>query len=314
MTPADSGGVAPTLSAAALVEAVPGLQDVAMVDTTSFRQLPGAHLATDDILALAEELARQADSYAGFVVTQGTDTIEETSFILDVLWVHSAPLVVTGAMRHPTLAGADGPANVLAAVTVAASPEARGRGCVVVMNDEIHAARFVQKRHASSTAAFISPLAGPVGALGEGRPRFWTAVGQRPRLTASVAGSARIALVTIHLGDDGTLLRAAAQAGLDGLVVEALGGGHVPPVVADLLADLTARMPVVLASRTGVGQVLTNTYGFPGSERDLLDRQLVGAGILDGPKARVLLELLVRSGATRADIVAAFATQSWSAT
>ena len=311
MTPGSSGGVEPSLSAASLVAAVPALSEVASVTATTFRQVPGAHLTLDDVIALAGDLAAR-DGFDGHVVTQGTDTIEETAFGLDVLWRSSTPLVVTGAMRHPGLAGADGPANLLAAVTVAGSRSARDQGCLVVMNDEIHAARFVRKRHASSPAAFGSPLTGPVGSVTEGRCRLWTSPPPGPGLPSSPGPSrGGVALVTLALGDDGSLLREVDRLGYAGVVVEAFGGGHVTRAAAEVLVALAARIPVVLASRTDAGEVLTGTYAFPGSERDLLSGGLVPAGMLDGPKARLLLDLLLRAGASRHEIATALASDAW---
>jgi L-asparaginase len=123
----------------------------------------------------------------------------------------------------------------------------------------------------------------------------------------AAAREARVALLTVTLGDDGALADAACEAGYDGIVVEATGGGHVAPGVAQALARAALRMPVLLASRTGTGETLAHTYGFPGGEMDLQARGLLRAGWLDGPKARVLLTLLLRRGCTRAEIAGAFA-------
>ena len=148
----------------ALVEDVPEISEVAEVSAESFRQVPGSELTLEDLIELAAEIEGRIDAGAvGVVVTQGTDTIEETSFVLDLLVNRDAPVVVTGAMRNPTLPGAEGPANLLASVGVATAEAARGLGAVVVLNDEIHAARFVQKSHTSNLATFRSPLAGPIG-------------------------------------------------------------------------------------------------------------------------------------------------------
>lgn len=305
MSPSAEGGVVPTLTAEMLVAAVPQLVDVARVEARSFRQMPGAHLGFEDLEELAaaiRELAAQG--CRGVVVTQGTDTIEESAFALDLLLEPGMPVIVTGAMRNPSLAGADGPANLLAAVQVAVSDTARGHGCMVVMNDEVHAARFVRKLHTTSPDAFGSPLSGRIGWLSEGRVRFAALPARVPPLPAGTATPARAGLVTIALGDDGAHVRALVAQGIDGLVVEGTGGGHVQPDVADALGEAAGRIPVVLASRTGAGETLERTYGFPGSEIDLLRRGLVRAGWLDGLKAKVLLTLLLRRGISARDAVA----------
>lgn len=307
MTASGQAGVVPTLSGEALVASVPSLADVANVEACSFRQLPSAHLRFSDLEALAQRVRHlHAEGCDGFVVTQGTDTIEETAFALDRLLADiEAPLIVTGAMRNPSVPGADGPANLLAAVRTAASAGARGQGCLVVMNDEVHAARFVRKMHTSSPAAFMSPGVGPIGWVCEGRVRLLTMLPHVPPLGAQPVREVRTGLVTIGLGDDGSVLRAMLGAGLDGIVVEATGGGHVAPGAANTLEEAAQKVPVVLASRTGAGETLASTYGFTGSEIDLQRRGLIRSGWLDGLKARVLLELLLRRGDAGPDQVEA---------
>jgi len=288
--------VAPKLRAEDLIGAVPGLAEAASVRASTFRRLPGADLQLADVVALAREIeAVLHDDVDGVVVTQGTDTIEEVAFGLDVLLDVPQPVVVTGAMRNPQLAGADGPANVLAAVRAAAAQALRGLGCVVAMGDEIHAARLAVKSHTSRPDAITSPLAGPVGWIAENRVR----VALRPPRPAldlpHDLHPRRVALVTVGLGDDGALISAAAEAGFEGIVIEALGGGHVPAAMVDPIEEAAAEMPVLLASRTQAGETLRETYGFPGSERDLLARGVLSAGWLGGRKARVLLALLLDS-------------------
>lgn len=309
----DSGGkgVEPTLTGEALVSDVPEIAEVAEVSAVSFRQAASGELVVEDLVELAAEIAGRIDGgEAGAVVTQGTDTIEESSFVLDLLVDRDAPVVVTGAMRNPTLPGADGPANLLAAIQVAASNAARGLGAVVVLNDEIHAARFVRKTHTSNPATFRSDPVGPLGWISEGRARVvLRPVGKHKVAMSGEAQDRPVALHVVTLGDDGRLLSTIEEHGYAGLVVEALGGGHVPSVMVGALEGLAGKMPVVLASRTGGGEVLSLTYGFPGSEMDLLERGLIHAGSLDGRKARLLLTLLLRSGASREEIEAAFG--SW---
>ncbi|MEU8759488.1 asparaginase [Streptomyces sp. NPDC048659] len=301
-------GVAPRLTVEDLAAAVPELASEATLELVDFRKIPGAWLEVEDIAAVAELLNKRSSDTAGFVITQGTDTLEETAYLLDLLYTEDAPVVITGAMRNAQMAGADGPANVLAAVRTAACPEARGMGVLVAFSDELHAARHVQKTHSTSTSAFTSPGAGPVGHLVEGRPRIHFTLPRQGHIDLPVARPASVELIEATLGSEGLLLTEAA-ARLDGLVVAAFGAGHVPRTWAQRLGDLAARVPVVLTSRTGAGSVLTHTYDFgPGSETDLLGRGLINGGRLEPRKARLLLLALLRSGADHASIQAAFAT------
>jgi len=306
MTAAPGGGLAPALSAGDLVAAVPGLAALRLeLELVDAANAPSASLRPADIVALSRRIgALLAAGADGVVVTQGTDTLEECAYLLDLLHQRPEPVVVTGAMRHPLLAGADGPANVLAALTVAADPAARGRGVLVAFADEIHAASRVRKGHSTSVAAFGSATGGPVGQLVEGRARFLAGATDRVVLPLP-AGSAlpRVPLIVAALGADEPDRDLAA----DGLVVAAFGAGHLPQWWAEPLAELAARMPVVLASRTLAGPVLTDTYGFPGSERDLIERDLIPAGFLDPAKARILLLTVLAGGGDRQRVRAAFA-------
>ncbi|MBL1097548.1 asparaginase [Streptomyces coffeae] len=305
-------GVVARLTGADLTAAVPGLAELGVpLEIRDTHAVPSAHLTFPQLFSVVEAASGAvAEGAEGVVVTQGTDTLEETAWLADLVWAHDAPLVFTGAMRNPTLAGADGPANLLAAARVAAAPGARGLGALVVFNDEIHAARWVRKTHSTSTATFASPNTGPVGHVIEGRVRLLT---RPPRHApwpvpsgAAVGETARVALYTVSLDDDGVLLDGLAETH-HGLVVAGFGVGHVPGTLAPVLGALAERIPVVLTSRSGSGSVLRNTYGAVGSEIDLRRRGLIDGGLLDPYKARVLLRLLLASGADRDAITAAFA-------
>ncbi|MPT22888.1 MAG: asparaginase [Starkeya sp.] len=309
MTTAPDGGIAPTLGAAELVAAVPGLAEVADIEARSPMKVGSASLTLENIAAVAGEIrAGFAAGIDGAVVIQGTDTIEETAFALDLLVPGERPVVVVGAMRGPQQPGADGPANLLAAALVAASDAARGLGTLVVLNDEIHAARFVRKAHTALTSAFVSDMAGPLGLVAEGRVRLLTRVA-RPALgfDPGTAPLPPVALLKIAMGDDGRLLRAVPDLGYAGLVIEGAGAGHVPGALAPLVGEVAARLPVVLASRTLAGPVFARTYGYPGSEIDLLARGVLSAGLLTGVKARLLLTLALAAGADRAALAQALA-------
>lgn len=309
MTPnATGGGIAPTMSAADLVGAIPGLGHIAEIDARSPFKLPSPGLTLEHICAVAAEIRAAFDTGVdGAVVIQGTDTIEETAFALDVLVRGDKPVVVTGAMRGPLSPGAEGPANILAACIVAGSTAARGLGTLAVLNDEIHAARFVRKGHTALPSAFVSTQSGPLGVVAEGKVRLFTRV--VPAELPDLAGEGTlpaVALLKIAMGDDGRLVRAVPTLGFAGLVLEAMGAGHVPAEMADIVAEVAATMPVVLATRTLNGPVFANTYGYPGSEIDLLGRGLISAGLLQGPKARLLLALCLRAGFSREAIAEAF--------
>lgn len=305
-----SGGVTPALSAEEILAAVPALADSGVtVRVRDFRQLPSPSLSLTDLaeLAAAIDVELRTGEVDGVVITQGTDTIEETAFFLDLRHDHDQPIVVTGAMRNPTTAGADGPANLHAAIIAATDPRLRGTGCLVVLADEIHTARGVRKSHTTSPAAFTSPRTGPVGRVAEGKVQLAAGFTPRPHLALGPAlRPARVGLYTVALGDDGALLSGWEEA-CDGLVVAAFGAGHVPAGLVPVLDRLAARVPVVLASRIGNGPVLAATYGYPGSEKDLLGRGLVSAGDLSPYQARLLLHALLTQGADAAAVTKAFA-------
>lgn len=311
VTPAAGSGATPTLGAGDLIDAVPGIRDFALVDAVSYYSVPGASLTIEQMIALTDDLRRACASGAdGIVVVQGTDTMEETSYLAGLLWDLPQPLVFTGAMRPADAVGADGPANLLAATLVAASTDAWSRGSLVVMNEEIHLAETVRKRHTSSVGAFGSPDSGAVGALNERAVAFFSPPHRyEPLSIAAGVPVPRVALVRLALGDDTALVEAAAES-YDGLIVEAFGGGHVPSWWTSSLASAAKRMPVVLASRTGGGSVLTSTYDFPGSERGLLESGLMSAGRLDGPKARILLTLVMMATSVHEDRSRMFARLS----
>lgn len=204
-------GVVPKLSAEEPVGAAPQLADFANARAESYRAIPGAHLDFDTLIALTDKI-RDLSSRAvsGVVITQGTDTMEEAAFALDLMLDIALPVVVTGAMRNPTRPRADGPANILGAVQVAASDGARNLGGVVVLNDEIHAARFARKAHTSSLSTFGSAPLDPIGWLSKDHVRIALRPERRPVITPTPGRApARVAILKMALGDDGALVEAA---------------------------------------------------------------------------------------------------------
>ncbi|MBS4753442.1 asparaginase [Nocardioides sp. zg-ZUI104] len=304
-TPSAAGGsaVVPTAGAAELAAAVPGLADLAAVRATTLARLPSPSLAETDLLgALAWARAEVGAGAQGVVLTQGTDTLEESAFLLDLLWDSPVPLVLTGAMRAADAAGADGPANLLTAARVALAPASAGRGVLVALAEQVHAARWVSKTDSMAPAAFASPSFGPVGRCVETEVRYAAPPPRRaaalavPGDRASAARRPRVPLVATHLGDDGFVLGSLDLTGVDAVVVAGLGAGHVSTAMADVIGQVAAVVPVVVATRTGAGPTARATYGYPGAELDLLDRGVLGAGWLPPVKARLLLWALALTG------------------
>ncbi len=302
----------PGLDADALVASVPGLATVAQVRAHSLCNVSSPSVTFEHVLEAAAWAAGEVDRGArGVVLTHGSDTLEETAYLLDLLWSRPEPLVVTGAMRGSDKAGADGPANLLAAVVTACEPRLRGTGALVVMADEIHLADRVSKTHATAAGAFASPWGGAVGRVEEGRVvlDLLPAQARSGALAVQPGPPARVALVETGLGDDGDLVRLAVDGGYDGVVVAGSGAGHVSTTAADVLEWAVGRVPVVVASRTGAGRTAVRSYGYPGGEVDLMARGVVMAGALSPRKSRLLLWALIGSGSDRAGIEREFAVR-----
>lgn len=252
-----------------------------------------ASLSFDDIGRIAARIDQCAsDGFSGVIIVQGTDTLEESAFAFELLCRPRCPVIVTGAMRGAAQPGSDGPANIAGALALCLSDRAP-EGVSIVMNEEVHAARYARKAHTTALGAFTSGDAGLLGRLHEGRycPSGMVLSDLRTFAYPPAGGWPRVALIPVVLGDDGTLLHCLEQGSFQGCILAAMGAGHVPEALVPQIERLCARMPVVLCSRAASGQVCTQTYGYPGSETDLLGRGVVSGGGLDALKARVLLTL-----------------------
>ncbi|AZN30109.1 asparaginase [Flaviflexus salsibiostraticola] len=305
MSAEGTGAVRPELSADDLVGAVPALADVAQIRAETISNVASPAILPRNVLDALDFATRSIDEGAtGVVLTHGTDTLEETAYLLDLLWDREEPLVVTGAMRSPNLPGADGPANLLAAVVTAGSEDARGMGVLVVLDDTVHLARLAAKTHATAVWTFQSPGWGPVGRVAERRLRM----ALRPMrmfdpLPAPGDGPIRIPIVETPFGDEGDWVRAIASLEPPALVVQASGVGHMSEPVSDACEELVrSGIPVIMASRTGSGTTLEKSYGYPGSEQDLIARGLIPTGFLTARKTRLLVHVLLEFGADEATI------------
>ncbi len=277
----------PALDAAQLIEVLPSRLEAPQIRAESVLSLPSAQVTLAQALELADRAASAADGGEGVVITTGTDTMEELAVLCSLRYGGRAPIVLTGANRPDSGPGADGPANLVDAVALASSAQAEGLGAVVVFGGEIHAGMSVRKVDSSGPAAFGSPTAGPVGRIVEGR--VWLhARPIRPQPVIVERLGHRVEILTAALGDDGGLLRHAAGEA-DGLVLVALGAGHLPPPALRELRRATERVPVVITCRPDRSSMLFATYGFEGAERDLRASGAICAPFLSAAAARIAL-------------------------
>lgn len=287
-------GVIPTVSGETLLASVPELTTLARVTVETLGLLPSASLDFEFLLSVLSWAQYQVEQGAvGVVITQGTDTLEETAIFFDYLWSHDEPLVLTGAMRSAAQVGADGPANLLDACRVALAENSRQRGVQVVMNGQIHPACSVRKIDSLALQAFSSPVFGPAGLLMEGTVRYLRQPAHRMFLPLPHQTTQKIALLEASLSADTLLLENILELGYDGLVIAGFGAGHVSESWADAVEKIAERIPVIIATRTGSGSTAQSSYGFIGSEMDLIRKGASMAGFLCPRKARILLWMLV---------------------
>lgn len=287
-------GVIPTLTGETLLNSVPELTTLARVNVETLGLMPSASLDFEFLLSVLSWAKFQIKQGAvGVVITQGSDTLEETATFFDYLWDCDEPLVLTGAMRSAAQAGADGPANLLDACRVALAADSRRRGVQVVMNGQIHAASAVRKTDSLALQAFSSPIVGPAGMLTETSVRYMRPPTQRNILPLPQQTTQKIALLEVSLSADTLFLNNILDLGYDGLVIAGFGAGHVPGNWSDVIETIAQKIPVIIATRTGSGSTARSTYGFIGGEMDLIRKGALMAGLLCPRKARILLWLLV---------------------
>lgn len=288
-------GVVPELDGEGLVASVPGLAAYEGLEGKTVVNKPSAHLTLQDQLEICRRARDAARRGIGVVVTHGTDSLEETAMLCDVLHDAEAPIVFTGAIRPASAPGADGPANLVDAVSVAASAQAAGMGVLVCFGGELHHARGVRKTDTVSLVAFSSPQTGLLGRVTEGHPIIWSRIPRNPPLDPPDLDRSVLIVPTVS-GDDGTLARAALGTEPDGAVIGTLGAGHLTPDVLDVWAEAAERIPVIAYCRPERGVILSATYGYRGSERDLRGTKIIPAGFLSPQAARMKLLACLASG------------------
>ena len=304
MTSAKGGGVVPSHGADVLAAGLSVDAGVTLERHDLFAK-PSASISLADVQVIAGAIeAAFARGVSGAVVTHGTDTLEETAFTLALMLGRGKPVVVTGAMRSAGEIGADGPANLAAAIRVAANPAAAGQGPLVLFGQEVHAAHLVRKVHSSRPHAFSSEPFGPIGHVVEGHLRFELAtIADLPGL--SVGGPVpAVPVLQAGLDLEPETIDAFAATPIGALVIAGVGGGHVAERAVDAIDRLNARIPVIIASRVGMGATLRASYAYAGSEIDLARRGILNAGRWRPAQARIVTQLALSQGLDRATLAA----------
>lgn len=257
--------------------------------------LPSPHITPKEMLLLVKRIqTAYTTGFTGVVITHGTDTLEETAFFIDTTIGNLIPIVLTGAMRSSNELGSDGLYNFESAIRVAACDEAQDKGVLVVMNDEIHTARYVTKTHTTNVATFRTPTLGPIGIVTKQRILFMQELTPSKRMVInSVEGI--VPIVKAYAGMTGDLLESLASASVDGVVIEALGAGNLPPQTLPALKKLLAKdIPVVLVSRCFNG-VSEPVYSYVGGGKELADLGVIFCNGINGQKARLKLLIALNS-------------------
>lgn len=285
----DSGAVIPSEKNAILgiSEELSRFADIKEIEAFN---LPSPHITPKEMLILRNIIVEYANenSVDGIVITHGTDTLEETAYFLDLTTQYDFPIVLTGAMRSSNELGADGIYNLVEAVRVACSPEAKSKGVLVVMNDEIHQAFNITKTSTSSINTFQSPQYGPVGLITKKMVHIHQAPLRRQYVEVQSIEK-RVALLKVYAGMEGDILEAIFNMHYDGIVLEGLGQGNVPPAVVPAIKKLLeANIPVILVSRCFNG-IAEGIYGYEGGGKSLEELGVIFATGISGQKARLKL-------------------------
>ena len=296
---AEAGGNVPTHGGEALVGFSRGLGEITAYRIENWAMVPACHLGPDRLWALRERVRSVAESgeVQGIVITHGTDTIEETAYLLDRTLEPSIPVAITGAMRTSDDTDWDGPANLLAAARVAASSASAGRGVMVAFHGKVFAGSTVSKFHTTDPDAFAAPYHGPIGRVQASGVVYQDPSHRRARAGVLSPGglTARVALVPMVVGDKGEVLDL-VRAGHDGVVVVAFGSGNVPPGAVPAIGRwIEEKKPVVLATRCPTG-VVTPVYAFEGGGSRLVAMGAVPAGARSPSHARMELTISLSAG------------------
>ncbi|NFZ40624.1 asparaginase [Staphylococcus aureus] len=283
------------------------INQYAQIDELNPFNVPSPHMTIQHVKQLKDIILEAVTNkyYDGFVITHGTDTLEETAFLLDLILGIEQPVVITGAMRSSNEIGSDGLYNYISAIRVASDEKARHKGVMVVFNDEIHTARNVTKTHTSNTNTFQSPNHGPLGVLTKDRVQFHH-MPYRQQALENVNEKLNVPLVKAYMGMPGDIFSFYSREGIDGMVIEALGQGNIPPSALEGIQQLVSlNIPIVLVSRSFNG-IVSPTYAYDGGGYQLTQQGFIFSNGLNGPKARLKLLVALSNNLDKAEIKSYF--------
>ena len=287
----------PSLSADEIMSMIPGVEDYAEIEAYTFSSMPSPHMTLETMLKLSEfttELVER-DDIDGVVITHGTDTLEETAYLLDLTVKTKKPVVVTGAMRSGSELGYDGPFNLATSICTAISDEAVGRGVLVCFNGELNSASEVTKANSMALNAFRTPNFGPIGIVDNDNVIFYRDANHLEKYDVSKIEK-QVALIKCVVDMDSSYIDYLIEKGYGGIVIEALGRGNVPPkMVEGIKKAIELEIPVVVVSRCFEGRVF-ESYGYEGGGKQLKNLGVIFGDTLPGQKARIKLILAINSG------------------
>ena len=296
----------PSLSAEEIMSMIPGVEEYAEIEAYTFSSMPSPHMTLETMLKLSKfttELVERED-IDGVVITHGTDTLEETAYLLDLTVRTKKPVVVTGAMRSGSELGYDGPFNLATSICTAISDEAVGRGVLVCFNGELNSASEVTKANSMALNAFRTPNFGPIGIVDNDNVIFYRDANYSEKYDVSEIKK-QVALIKCVVDMDSSYIDYLIEKGCGGIVIEALGRGNVPPKMVDGIKKATELNIPVVVSRCFEGRVF-ESYGYEGGGKQLKDLGVIFGDTLPGQKARIKLILAINSGMNIHEIARAF--------
>lgn len=298
----------PAITGEDLVATVPDIAKVARIEVNNISNVPSGYMDPARWVELQKAVAAALakPEVAGVIVSHGTDTLEETAYFLDLTVKSDKPVVLIGAQRNASEADFDGPRNLLNAARICVAPEAKNKGVMLAMNNQINAAREVTKTHTSDVETFKSGDFGFLGVADYDRVIFYRAPAKRQHIPLKQDVLPRVEIVTSYGGADGSLIKAAAAGGAQGIIVAALGWGNVPPPMYEAIKEVVAKGTVVaISTRVWNGRVLPH-YGYIGGGKTLKDAGAVFCDNLSPQKARLLLMLAMQTVKDQAGLQAIF--------